>query len=134
MSFYVRIVDGAVKDCWDTPPPQSQEGWKTAIEVRPEITPGRQRYTRHTFDITKDPVEIVYGVEDISLNDRKQAATSKVIAYYHNVLRNQQELDPALYNPALLQAAKDTVIADRATINACTTHEELDAALNTLIY
>ena len=36
MSLYVRIENGEVKDCWDTPP-DGRAGWKDAIEVKPAI-------------------------------------------------------------------------------------------------
>jgi hypothetical protein len=127
MSLYVRIEDGEVKDCWDTPP-DNRPGWKSAIEVRPTIIPNRQYYTAHTWDLTKDPVEAVYGVADISVADRKEQMKQTAGAAFFILLR-QQSQDPSTYDPVALQAAKDSVAPKQAAIDACTTHDELDALL-----
>jgi hypothetical protein len=127
MSLNIRIENGEVKDVWDTPP-DSRPGWKTAIEVRPAITQHRQYYTAHTFDLTKDPVEIVYGVADISVADRKEHMKQQA-AMAFNMLFRQQAENPSTYDPVALQAAKDSVAPKQAAIDACTTHDELDALI-----
>ena len=127
MSLYVRIENGEVKDCWDTLP-DDRPGWKKAIEVRPTITPHRQYYTGHTFDLTKDPVEIVYGVVDISVADRKESMKQQA-AMAFNMLFRQQAENPSTYDPVALQAAKDSVVPKQAAIDACTTHDQLDALI-----
>ena len=127
MSLHVRIENGEVKDCWDTPP-DGRPGWKSAIEVRPAITPHRQYYTGHTFDLTKDPVEIVYGVIDISVADRKVSMKENA-AMAFNILFRQKANDPSTYDPVALQAAKDGIAPKQAAIDACTTHDELDALM-----
>jgi hypothetical protein len=127
MSLYVRIENGEVKDCWDTPP-DSREGWKSAIEVRPTIIPHRQYYTGHTFDLTKDPVEIVYGVADVTVDDRKEQMKEEAQEKF-NMLFRQQANNPFTYDPVALQVAKDAVAPKQAAIDSCTTHDELDALL-----
>ena len=127
MSLYVRIENGEVKDCWDTPP-DSREGWKNAIEVKPTIIPHRQGYTGHTFDLTKDPVEIVYSTFDIAVADRKENMKQQAEMAF-NMLFRQQAQDPSTYDPVALQAAKDAVAPKQAAIDACTTHDQLDALL-----
>jgi hypothetical protein len=127
MSLYVRIENGEVKDCWDTSP-DSREGWKDAIEVKPAITPHRQYYTAHTFDLTKDPVEIVYGVADISVADRKENMKQQAAAAFNRLFREQAE-NPSTYDPVALQVAKDAVAPKQSAIDACTTHDELDALI-----
>ena len=127
MSLYVRIENGEVKDCWDTTP-DSRPGWKSAIEVKPTIIPHRQGYTEHTFDLTKDPVEIVYGTFDIAVADRKeQMKQNAQIAF--NMFFRQQANNPSTYDPVALQAAKDAIAPKQAAIEACTTHDQLDALL-----
>ena len=127
MSLYVRIENGEVKDCWDTTP-DSRPGWKSAIEVKPTIIPHRQGYTEHTFDLTKDPVEIVYGTFDIAVSDRKeQMKQNAQIAF--NMFFRQQANNPSTYDPVALQAAKDAIAPKQAAIEACTTHDQLDALL-----
>ena len=127
MSLYVRIEDGVVKDVWDTAP-DSRPGWKNAIEVRPAITLHRQYHTGHTFDLTKDPVEIVYGVVDITVDDRKEHMKQQAGMAFNMLFRKQAE-NPETYDPVALQAAKDAIAPKQAAIDACTTHDELDALL-----
>ena len=128
MSLYVRIVGDWVEDCWDTLPPEGQEGWKNAIEVRPAIIPHRQGYTAHTFDITKDPVEIVYGTFDISVDDRKTSMKQNA-GFAFNTLLQRMANNPDTYDAAALQIAKDSVAPRHAAIDACATHDELDALM-----
>jgi hypothetical protein len=127
MSLYVRIENGEVKDCWDTPP-DGRAGWKDAIEVKPTITPHHQYYTAHTFDLTKDPVEIVYGVADVNVADRKEEMKQQAQMVFNRLFRQQAE-NPSTYDPIALQAAKDAVAPKQAAIDACTTHDQLDALL-----
>jgi hypothetical protein len=105
--YHVRIEDGVVKDVWDTAP-DSRPGWKSAIEVKPTLISDRQHYSGHTFDLTKDPVEIVYGIVDISVADRKVSMKDQA-AMAFNVLFNQQANSPSTYDPVALQAAKDSI-------------------------
>jgi hypothetical protein len=127
-NLYVRIVDGAVKDCWDTPPAEGvgNNGWKNAIEIRPNIIPNRQGYTAHTFDITKDPVEIVYGTFDITVDERKGGLKANAQFEFQQVV-NQQASNPLTYDPAVIESARQAMVAKDARIDACTTHDELDA-------
>ena len=127
MSLNIRIENGEVKDVWDTPP-DSRPGWRKAIEVKPTIIPHRQYYTSHTFDITKDPVEIVYGVADISVAERKESMKQRA-AMAFNMLFRQQAENPSTYDPVALQAAKDSIAPKIAAIDACTTHDQLDALI-----
>jgi hypothetical protein len=127
MSLNVRIENGEVKDVWDTPP-DSRPGWKKAIEVRPAIIPHRQYYSSHVWDLTKDPVEAVYGIVDISVADRKEQMKQTAGAAFFILLR-QQAQDPSTYDPVALQEAKDSVAPKQAAIDACTTHDQLDALL-----
>jgi len=127
MSLNIRIENGEVKDVWDTPP-DSRPGWKSAIEVRPPITPHRQYYTGHTFDLTKDPVEIVYGVADVTVADRKEHMKQQAAMAFNRLFREQAE-DPSTYDPVALQAAKDGVAPKQDAIDACTTHDQLDALI-----
>jgi len=128
MSLYVRIVDGVVKDCWDTPPAEGvgNNGWMNAVEIRPTIIANRQGYTAHTFDITKDPVEIVYGTFDISVDDRKAGMKSTTQFVFQQAV-NEQAKNPLTYNPAVIESARQTMVAKNEAIDVCTTHDELDA-------
>jgi hypothetical protein len=128
MSLYVRIVNGAVADCWDTPPAEGvgNNGWKNAVEVRPTIIPNRQGYTAHTFDLTKDPVEIVYGTFDISVDDRKAGMKQNASFAFQQVV-NQQARAGSAYDANAVATALTAMQARESAIDACTTHDQLDA-------
>jgi hypothetical protein len=130
----IKIVNGEVKEVWDTPPPEGEEGWTTAIEVRPTLTPNRQQYTAHTFDITKDPVEIVWGVVDITAEDRKGGMRSEAGFVFQQVVQEEMrkevdEFPETQYDAAVVDAARVVFEDAVAAINAATTHEELDALM-----
>ena len=127
MSLNIRIENGEVKDVWDTPP-DTRPGWKKAIEIRPAIIPNRQYYASHTFDLTKDPVEIIYGVIDISVESRKNQMKENA-GFALTVLLREQANNPETFNPVALQAVKDATAPRQAVIEACTTHDELDALM-----
>jgi hypothetical protein len=76
MSLFVQVIEGQVVKVWDTPPPEGEADWHSAIEVKPAITANRQTYDGHTFDVSVDPVQIVYAVKDITVDDRKGSLIS----------------------------------------------------------
>jgi len=130
--FFVKIENNEVTQCWDTQPPRGESGWKSAIEVRPALTPNRQQYTAHTFDITKDPVEIVWGVQDITAEDRKSGMRSQAGFVFRQVVQEEmrKEVDDfpeTQYNAATVDAARIAFETRVTAINAATTHDELDA-------
>ena len=129
MSLFVKVENEEVTQVWDTPPPAGEYGWKSAIEVRPEITDGKQIYTAHTFNLTVDPVQIVYGVENLTVAQRKQGLISQAKSTYQQVANEQTQLeaDDASGDAAAVSAAKDAKDASIAAINGCTTHAHLDA-------
>jgi hypothetical protein len=130
--LFVKIVNNEVTQCWDTQPPAGESGWKSAIEVRPTLTEGRQYYTGHTFDITKDPVEIVYGVEDITVEGRKQHYASVYKAAFQAVVAEEMrkevdEFPETQYDAAVVDAARIDFEAKMTALMGLTTHEQLDA-------
>jgi len=129
MSLFVKVENEEVTQVWDTQPPLDEAGWKSAIEVRPEITDGKQIYTAHTFDLTADPVEIVYGVEDLTIAQRKEGLIGQANSEYQQVANEQTQLEvtDASGDAAAVSTAKDTKDAKLTAVNACSTHADLDA-------
>jgi len=127
-THYVRVVDGNVTDVWDTPPAEGvgNNGWRNAVEVRPDIIPNRQGYTAHTFDLTTDPVQIVWGTFDISVDDRKSSMVTQAKFAVQQAIR-ESALNPESFDPSTITSAQATMTARIAAINACNTHDELDA-------
>ena len=128
MALFVRIQNNLVTDCWDTPPPAGQDGWKSAVEVRPAITAHRQGYTAHTFDLSTDPVQIVYGTYDIPVADRKVGMKANASFSFQQVVQEQMR-DPASYDLAAVAAAQAAIAPKVASIEAATTHDQLDALM-----
>lgn len=130
--LFVKIVNNEVTQCWDTQPPAGEAGWKSAIEVRPPIVEGRQYYTGHTFDITKDPVEIVYGVENMTVEGRKSGFSSMYKAAFQQVVNDEMrkevdEFPETQYDAAVVDAARIEFETKMTALAALTTHDELDA-------
>lgn len=132
MSLFVQVVNGEVAQVWDTQPPAGEAGWNAAVEVRPNITANRQIYTGHTFDLTTDPIQIVYGVSDVSVDDHKKSLIGQAKNTYQQVADKQTrlEVDGDGMDMDVLIAAKTAKDASITAINACTTHDDLDALAN----
>lgn len=129
MSLHVKVENLKVTQVWDTTPPEGEAGWKAAVEVKPAITANRQAYDGHTFDVSVDPVQIVYAVRDITVDDRKSGLIGAAKGTYSQVANEQARLeaDDASGDTSAVSTAKDVKDASIVAINACTTHEELDA-------
>lgn len=131
MPLYVQIVNNQVAQCIDTTPPEpiGTAGWKNAVEVRPSITANRQGYTAHTFDLSQDPVQIVYGTFDIAVSDRQNQMKSQAGFAFQQAVNAQTQavINGGTYDATAVQTAHDTMVADIAAISAATTHDQLDA-------
>jgi hypothetical protein len=130
MTHFVQILNGEVKQVWDTTPSEGvgNNGWKNAVEVRPAVTAHRQGYTAHRFDITTDPVQIIWDTYDISASDRKNGMKSNAGFTFQQVV-NEQARNPETYDAAAIETARQAMITKQAAIDACTTHDDLDALL-----
>lgn len=136
MTHFVRVVDGQVKDVWDTPPAEGvgNNGWRNAVEVRPAITPHRQGYTAHRFDLNTDPVQIIWDTYEIPVEDRKSGMKANAGFEFQQVVMQQTRLqlspNPSeQFDPSAVETARQAMIAKQAAIDAATTHDELDALL-----
>lgn len=130
--FFVKIVKNEVKEVWDTQPPAGDSGWVTAVEVRPTINPNRQCYTEHTFDLTKDPVEIVWGVRDLTVEERKSSFASSYKVRFQQVVsaemrKEVDEFPETRYDAVVVEAAKNEFESKMTALNAMKTHEQLDS-------
>jgi hypothetical protein len=128
MTHYVQVLNGEVKQVWDTPPSEGvgNNGWRNAVEVRPAVQAGRQGYTAHRFDLNANPVQIIWDTYEISVDDRKGGMKSNAGFEFQQVV-NQQARNPATYDAAAIETARQAMVAKQAAIDACTTHDQLDA-------
>lgn len=135
--YNVRVQNGQVTDVWDTPAPEGQDGWSPAVEVTPDLTPNREILTTHSIDITKNPIEIVWGKRSLEVQERKDSLKGQA---NFEVQRLQMQLQMKQMNPdadpaeiSALEAEITTATATRdariAQIDAAVTHEDVDALM-----
>jgi hypothetical protein len=101
--------------------------WHDAVEIQPELVVGKQITDGHWFDLTKTPVEILWNVKDLSVEDRKQPLLYAIDQKYKQELTDVVNTadDPAESTQAFLQALTDKQ-ADKAVVTALTTHQQID--------
>lgn len=133
--YNVRVQDGKVTDCWDTPAPEGQSGWSPAVEVTPDLTPNREILTTHTFDITKNPIEIVWGKRELSVEERKGSLIGQA-NFAVTMLENQLQMATMANNTERVaelttQIEESTPVRDAkvAAAEAAVTHEDVDALM-----
>jgi hypothetical protein len=133
--FNIRVQDGQVTDVWDTPAPEGQSGWSPAVEVTPDLVPNREILTTHTFDITKNPIEIIWGKRELSVEERKGGLIGQA-NFSVTMLQNQLQMATTANNTermSELTARIETAIPARdakiAAVEAAVTHEDVDALM-----
>lgn len=136
MTHFVQIVNGEVKQVWDTPPQEGvgNNGWRNAVEVRPDIIAHRQGYTAHRFDITTDPVQIIWDTYNIAVSDRKAGMKAAAGGAFQQVVMEQTRLqlspnEGEQYDATAVATARQTMLDKQAAIEAATTHDQLDALM-----
>lgn len=132
--YWVRIHGDSVTECWDRQPPEGQDGWFEAVEVIPELVPNREGITHHTFDISTNPVRIVWNKRDLEVADRKEMLINEAKGKFLKVVQTQMDFqlsqDPAEeFDTDLVVTAKAELLARTAQVEAVTTHEEVDALM-----
>lgn len=132
MSLWVRIENGQVTACVDTP--QTGDDWFQAIEIRPPLRKGREYYGAHFFDVVKNPVEIVWPVLPVPLQDRKNSmkvqARQTFLARVSSLAVAAIEPLGSDYDIPELERHKAEYEATVIAIDAATSHGELDNALH----
>ena len=130
MSLFAKVVNNEVKQVWDTQPPAGESGWKSAVEVKPNVVENRQVLDGHTFDLTTDPVQIVYAVRDVTVEERKAGLIGQAKSEFQQVVNAQLQIEMDDTDTAgdldAVSAAKAVKDAKIVAINTATTHEDLD--------
>jgi hypothetical protein len=105
-------------------------GWRAASEVKPNLVDNREIMTTHSFDLEADPAQIVWGKRELTVDERKGALKGQANAEFQAVVDAQLQVemadDDASGDLEAVSAAKAVKDARIATINAATTHEEVD--------
>jgi hypothetical protein len=131
MPLYAQVINGQIAQCIDTPPPSpvGMDGWCIVQEIRPDLIPNRQRYTDHTWNTSINPVQLIYGVIDISAEERQNQLKTNATSLFQQTVNQQAQAVVAggSYDFAAVSAAHDKMVSDIAAIDAATTHDLLDA-------
>lgn len=133
--YWIRVHGGKVTDVWDYEPPAEKKategGWREAVEIFPDVTENREIMTTHVIDIDKSPAEIVWSKRELAVDERKSGLIGQANAEFKAVVDAQLAIemaeDDASGDLDAVAAAKAVKDARIATINAATTHEEVDA-------
>ena len=133
MALYVQVVNGQMAQCWDTQPPVpvGTDGWKNAVEIKPTTLPYQQGLNGPVYKCDLDPVEIVWTVYDISIDEQKGGKYGQASQQFNAVVAQQVALETNdnpndHYDPAVVAAAQTRYQDICAQINAATTQDELD--------
>jgi hypothetical protein len=126
MALFVQVINGEVKQVWDSTPPAGEAGWVDAVEVRAPIQSGRQGYTAHRFDLTTTPVQIIWDTYDITVEQRRADMSANAGFVFQQVLQEQAR-NPESYSAEQVEEARLAMVAKQDAIAAATTHDELDA-------
>ena len=132
--YWVRIQEGTVTDCWDTPPPEDQINWFEAVEVIPELTLNREGITEHTFDITTNPVRIVWNKRFIEVDERKNMLIAEAKNIFLKVVQGQMDLQLSTdsseeFDTDIVATAKAALLTRITQVETADTHEEVDALM-----
>lgn len=136
MTHFVRVVDGEVKDVWNTPPTEGvgNNGWRNAIEVRAALIPNRQGYTPLRYNLDTDPVEIIWDAYDFTVDERRYSQIADVRQAFQQAVVQQTQLQLSMdpneqFDISAIETAKQIYNSKIAALEAATTHDDLDALL-----
>lgn len=134
--FWIQVKNGEVKQVWDYKPDAArmaeEQGWRAAVEVKPDLVDGREIITTHSFDLSSDPAQIVWGKRALTVDERKEGLKAQAKMTFHQVVNQElrKELDQfpeTQYDAAVVAAAQQVYEARMTQIDAATTHEQVDA-------
>ena len=126
MEKHIRVENNEVVECMnaDELPEFPQGDWRVAIFVEPEIIPNRQIKGSHRFDLTKNPVEILYDVIDLTIEDRKENLIGILCLDIDFQLEQEIKAEqPNIQNITNLLSQKTQIKTESPNLQ---THEEID--------
>jgi hypothetical protein len=128
MSKHIRVENNEVVQCLDYLPENATGDWRIAVEIEPILVSGRQIRGSHTFDLNKDPVEIVWSVIDLTIDDRKISLLEQLNNDSYQLVSVEllKEFNGEDSNFVFVQQAIQAYRTKRSQINSLTTHEEID--------
>jgi hypothetical protein len=129
--MHIRVEDGVVKQCVEQLPTDPQGDWREVIDVPPVLIAGRQIAGNHSFDLTKTPAEIIWGIIDIPVENRKQELYENYSTLSQQILNEELSKEfrkiPINHDQSVIDAELLKWRALRVEILALETHEEIEA-------
>jgi len=128
MSKHIRVENNEVVECLDYLPDNATGDWRIAIQVIPNLIPGRQIVNSYYFDLTKDPVEIVPVITNISEQERKLFLQQKLNVIYEKLVSKElkKEFSGNQSDINVVTAYIQEYRIKKTEIEALQTHEEID--------
>lgn len=128
MSKHIRVENDQVIECLDYLPENHVGDWRVAIEIEPVIVVGRQIIGSHSFDLTKNPAEILWSVIDLSVEDRKDQILSSLNQESYHIVHAEliKEFQGDNSDFVFVQSAISVYRQKRAEILALSSHDQID--------
>ena len=128
--MHIRVEDGVVKQCVEELPTDPQGDWREVVNIPPVLISGRQIVGNHSFDLTKTPAEIIWGIIDISVEDRKQSVYQNYSTISQQIVNGEMfkefEQIPINHDQSVIDAELLKWRALRVEILALETFEEIE--------
>jgi hypothetical protein len=129
---WVQVENNAVVECLDYNP-QREGDWREAVHAPTNLITNRQVLDGHWFDISKTPVEIVWNIKDLTLDDRKQSVLQQVTYPMFHSVENELQKEIVCTCSDDIGCCTETITEKlneikqkRAEILALSTHDEID--------
>lgn len=128
MSKHIRVENNEVVQCLDYLPENAIGDWRLAIEIEPTLIPGRQIRGSHSFDLSKTPVEIVWSVVDIPIQDRKDSLIATINDQHYKLAYAEltKEFKGLTSDINLVQSLIMAYRNKRTEIEGLLTHDDID--------
>lgn len=128
MAWYLQVVNGLVRNVWDSPPPVpvGEDGWMHAVQDIPVVDHSRYELGDWIYNVESSPAVISREVIETPLDQRKAAMIQANEAKYFKFIEVLSRA-PDLFDPAEIAANKAAARANKASIEACVNHDQLDA-------
>lgn len=128
MSKHIRVENNEVVECLDYLPENPVGDWRVAIDIEPVLVAGRQIIGSHYFDLAKDPVEIIWSVIDLDIEDRKSQILANLNQESYNIVHSEliKEFEGNSSDFALVQSAISVYRQKRSEILALSSHDQID--------
>lgn len=128
MSKHIRVENNEVVECLDYLPENPVGDWRVAIDIEPVLVAGRQIIGSHYFDLAKDPVEILWSVIDLSVEDRKHQILSNLNQKSYEIVQHElvKEFEGNSSDFTLVQSAISVYRQKRTEILSLSSHDQID--------